>query len=377
MSTSPVGTSPGTGREVAHSAAPSSATPSGVCAKLRVEPRRWIVSPSARPARGSSAGSAISRAPAGVGTGARPARQRTTSSGVARADAAWACATSGSSTTWRDSGSVACSIGGGGRGERGARVLAAEPSRREVARAEVMDTRRQPLPRPRHDVHLRLVERAGRGRGAEEDLAAAGIRLPLRHARHVIEEGGERGEGEPGRRRGALAADRRQRRRRQHVDLARQVQSGDVRVDLEWKWLVLPVELMAAGPHGIGRVRGEVVVAARDRARGHHRTGLSRRGLFKVLRPREWVPDFHRAAGEGPATLCCGSETASASALHRRLGMHIIATSFDLWSTEQLLLVYQRYYGKLDAQARRRIVETARLNGRGRAWPDGVELLAA
>src|SRR5437773_2375285 len=368
MSTSPVGTSPGTGREVAHSAAPSSATPSGVCAKLRVEPRRWIVSPSARPARGSGGGSAISRAPAGVGTGARPARQRTTSSGVARADAAWACATSGSSTTWRDSGSVACSIGAGG---------GAEPAQRDVARAEVLAPRRQPLHRPRHDVHLRLVERAGRGRGAEEDLAAAGIRLPLRHARHVIEEGGERGEGEPGRRRGALAADRRQRRRRQHVDLARQVQSGDVRVDLEWKWLVLPVELMAAGPHGIGRVRGEVVVAARDRARGHHRTGLSRRGLFKVLRPREWVPDFHRAAGEGPATLCCGSETASASALHRRLGMHIIATSFDLWSTEQLLLVYQRYYGKLDAQARRRIVDTARLNGWDRAWRDGVELLAA
>jgi len=96
-----------------------------------------------------------------------------------------------------------------------------------------------------------------------------------------------------------------------------------------------------------------------------------------VLRPREWVPDFHRAAGEGPATLCCGSETASASALHRRLGMHIIATSFDLWSTEQLLLVYQRYYGKLDAQARRRIVDTARLNGWDRAWRDGVELLAA
>jgi len=54
-----------------------------------------------------------------------------------------------------------------------------------------------------------------------------------------------------------------------------------------------------------------------------------------------------------------------------------ITTSFDLWSTEQLLLVYQRYYGKLDAQARRRIVETARLNGWDRTWHDGVELLAA
>jgi hypothetical protein len=57
--------------------------------------------------------------------------------------------------------------------------------------------------------------------------------------------------------------------------------------------------------------------------------------------------------------------------------MRTITTSFDLWSTEQLLLVYQRYYGKLDAQARRRIVETARLNGWDRTWRDGVELLAA
>jgi hypothetical protein len=61
------------------------------------------------------------------------------------------------------------------------------------------------------------------------------------------------------------------------------------------------------------------------------------------------------------------------------LGMMLrtITTSFDLWSTEQLLLVYQRYYGKLDAQARRRILDTARLNGWDRSWREGVELLAA
>ena len=57
--------------------------------------------------------------------------------------------------------------------------------------------------------------------------------------------------------------------------------------------------------------------------------------------------------------------------------LHTITTPFDLWSTEQLLLVYQRYYGKLDARARRRIIETARLNGWDRTWRDGVELLAA
>jgi hypothetical protein len=57
--------------------------------------------------------------------------------------------------------------------------------------------------------------------------------------------------------------------------------------------------------------------------------------------------------------------------------LRMITTSFDGWSTEQILLVYQRYYGKLDAQARRRIVDTARLNGWDRTWRDGVELLAA
>jgi hypothetical protein len=52
-------------------------------------------------------------------------------------------------------------------------------------------------------------------------------------------------------------------------------------------------------------------------------------------------------------------------------------TSFDLCSTEPLFLVDQRYHGGLDAQARRRVIETARLNGWDRAWRDGVELLAA
>lgn len=67
---------------------------------------------------------------------------------------------------------------------------------------------------------------------------------------------------------------------------------------------------------------------------------------------------------------------APASGMHWKLDV-MIATAFDLWSTEQLLLVYQRYYGKLDTQTRRRILEAARLNGWDRSWRDGVELLAA
>ncbi|HEV8474025.1 MAG TPA: hypothetical protein VGR82_14700 [Methylomirabilota bacterium] len=57
--------------------------------------------------------------------------------------------------------------------------------------------------------------------------------------------------------------------------------------------------------------------------------------------------------------------------------MKTITTSFDLWSTEQLLLVYQRHFGTLEPQTSRRITETARLNGWDRSWSDGVELLAA
>jgi hypothetical protein len=59
-----------------------------------------------------------------------------------------------------------------------------------------------------------------------------------------------------------------------------------------------------------------------------------------------------------------------------RAGMRVTA-SFDLWSTEQVLLVYERYFGKLDPKARRRIVEDARLNGWDRSWGHGAELLAA
>jgi hypothetical protein len=77
-------------------------------------------------------------------------------------------------------------------------------------------------------------------------------------------------------------------------------------------------------------------------------------------------------------TAAVSRRTASASGLHWERGMiRTITTSFDLWSTEQLLLVYQRYYGRLDTQARRRILETARLNGWDRSWREGVELLAA
>jgi len=94
---------------------------------------------------------------------------------------------------------------------------------------------------------------------------------------------------------------------------------------------------------------------------------------------REWVLHYRAVPPQVRGTRALAVQRASASLLHYLVGMMMrtITTSFDLWSTEQLLLVYQRYYGKLDAQARRRIIETARLNGWDRTWRDGVELLAA
>jgi hypothetical protein len=46
------------------------------------------------------------------------------------------------------------------------------------------------------------------------------------------------------------------------------------------------------------------------------------------------------------------------------------AQPFDLWTTEQLLSVYERAFGQLDPCARRRILATARLNGWDRDWDD-------
>ncbi|HEV8617457.1 MAG TPA: hypothetical protein VGU22_18340 [Methylomirabilota bacterium] len=49
---------------------------------------------------------------------------------------------------------------------------------------------------------------------------------------------------------------------------------------------------------------------------------------------------------------------------------------FDLWTTEQLLAVYEKAFGQLEPRARRRIVEMARTNGWDRSWDD-LDLLAA
>src|SRR5256712_6620704 len=96
-----------------------------------------------------------------------------------------------------DGGCAPGEVGLGGRlGERVAHVAVAQSPEREIARAEVIETRRQVLHVPRGDVDLGLVERAGRRRGAEEDLAAARVGLLPRDTGGEIEKRGEPTEGE-------------------------------------------------------------------------------------------------------------------------------------------------------------------------------------
>src|SRR5439155_7395591 len=82
-------------------------------------------------------------------------------------------------------------VRGGRLGERVAHVAGAHSPEREIARAEVIETRRQVLHVPRGDVDLGLVKRAGRRRGAEEDLAAARVGLLPRDTGGEIEKRGE------------------------------------------------------------------------------------------------------------------------------------------------------------------------------------------
>src|ERR1043166_411396 len=91
-----------------------------------------------------------------------------------------------------DGGGAPGEVGLGGRlAERVAHVAVAQSPEREIARAEVIETRRQVLHVPRGDVDLGLVERAGRRRGAKEDLAAARVGLLPRNTGGEIEKRGE------------------------------------------------------------------------------------------------------------------------------------------------------------------------------------------
>jgi hypothetical protein len=49
--------------------------------------------------------------------------------------------------------------------------------------------------------------------------------------------------------------------------------------------------------------------------------------------------------------------------------MRVDPRTFDKLTTTQLLAIYERMFGRLDAVARRRITRTAEVNGWDRSWP--------
>ena len=69
-------------------------------------------------------------------------------------------------------------------------VAGAQPAQREVVRAEVVDAGVEVGQLAAHDVEVDVVERAGAGGGAVEDLAA-GIRPAPQHAGREVEQVGE------------------------------------------------------------------------------------------------------------------------------------------------------------------------------------------
>src|SRR5438034_6960497 len=140
-------------------------------------------------------------------------------------------------------------VGLGGRlGERVAHVAVAQSPEREIARAEVIETRRQVLHVPRGDVDLGLVKRAGRRRGAEEDLAAARVGLLPRDTGGEIEKRGEPTECERSTLRTRSGIERAESVDLCEIDVARKWDGGEVRVDLERKRLDVPLERVAARP---------------------------------------------------------------------------------------------------------------------------------
>src|SRR2546422_2601960 len=161
-------------------------------------------------------------------------------------------------------------------GEECPHVARAEASQREVARAEVVEPGLEPVDPAHGDIGLGLVERARRRGGAKEDLTAPGVRLLLGHPCRVVEERGEVGQGHA--RGGPLGSGREggEGVDRERVDLARQRERREIRVDLEGKRLDVPGESVAARADRRGRVCRPIVVLAGDaRLAVRHLHGLT------------------------------------------------------------------------------------------------------
>jgi len=50
--------------------------------------------------------------------------------------------------------------------------------------------------------------------------------------------------------------------------------------------------------------------------------------------------------------------------------MKVRATDVESWKTEDVLIVYEKLFGRLTHQSRRRIIAAARASGWDRTWDD-------
>src|SRR5213593_277197 len=159
----------------------------------------------------------------------------------------------------------------GSRRERLANVAGAQAAKRKVTGTEVIETRVEARDLTKRHIHLGLVERARRGCSAEEDLSPTRVGLLPGHAGGVVEERRELAQ----RKCRAIrlrAGDGGERVDRRRVELARQRERRELRVDLERERLDVPLERVAAGADRRGRVCGPVVVLAGGQKRYGGRT---------------------------------------------------------------------------------------------------------
>src|SRR3989454_1651997 len=207
----------------------------------------------------------------------------------------------------------------GSRCERLAKVAGAQAAKGKVTGTEVIEARVEPSDLTNGHIHLGLVERARRGRGAEEDLAPTRVGLLPGHAGGVVEERCELAQRECRAIRlpagdGSEGVDRRR------VELARQRERRELRVDLERERLDVPLERVAAGADRRGRVCGPVVVLAGGQKRYGGRT-TPRSVMIAAMSRAGVTSKAGLNTGDAPGAVCCVPTRRTSDASRSSIGI--------------------------------------------------------
>src|SRR2546426_5371152 len=205
------------------------------------------------------------------------------------------------------------------RRERVANITGAQAAKGKVAGREVIEASVEPGDLTNRHVHLGLVERARRSRSAEENLSPTRVRLPLGHAGGVVEDRRELAQHEcrATRRR---AGDGGERFGRRGIELARQSERRDLRIDLERERLDVPLERVTAGAHRRGRVRGPVVVLAGGQKRYGGRT-TPRSVMIAAMSRAGVTSKAGLNTGEAPGAVCCAPTRRTSDASRSSIGI--------------------------------------------------------